>query len=164
MKANIFDSMKSAAAALGLKMRVLKRAKAAGCQAFRGSRVYGDELQAWVRANPTVVAEAGADAPDEGDVKRRIDLAKAKWQEMKNEMLAKRLVEKAWVAECMRKAAGRLSTYRARSEAEHPTRIPDGDIAAKRRVLGEIWDEVYAAMGELQTCFDERAIKKAKRK
>lgn len=44
----IADTMKQAAAVTGIPLRVLQDAKAAGCPAFRGSRIYLEDLRAWL--------------------------------------------------------------------------------------------------------------------
>jgi hypothetical protein len=49
-----FDSIKSASAVLGVPTALLRQAKAAGCPAFRGSRVYRKEWQEWVAKTPVV--------------------------------------------------------------------------------------------------------------
>jgi len=47
----VADNMEAAAAMSGEDIDTIKRAKAAGCPAFKGSRVHVDELIAWLDAN-----------------------------------------------------------------------------------------------------------------
>lgn len=47
-----WDSMRSAAAGLNVPIDLLKIAKAMGCDAFRGSRVYGIPFRKWLDDNP----------------------------------------------------------------------------------------------------------------
>lgn len=47
-----WDSMRSAAAGLKIPIELLKIAKSMGCEAFRGSRVYGIPLRKWLDDNP----------------------------------------------------------------------------------------------------------------
>ena len=47
-----FDSMSACHGATGMSLRMLKRAKAAGCPAFRSGRVHIEELTRWLFANP----------------------------------------------------------------------------------------------------------------
>jgi hypothetical protein len=54
MANRVFDSMKSAAAGLGVSIEALKAAKAAGCPAFHNSRVNEDEFKQWASAQPPV--------------------------------------------------------------------------------------------------------------
>ena len=46
-----YDSMEQAAAALDIPKAMLQRAKRAGCKAFRGSRVYAEDLRGYFEAN-----------------------------------------------------------------------------------------------------------------
>jgi hypothetical protein len=45
------DNMEAASAMTGIHRDIIARAKAAGCPAFRGSRVYVDELVEWLEEN-----------------------------------------------------------------------------------------------------------------
>jgi hypothetical protein len=45
------DSLKSAAAMLGCSIADLKRAKASGCDGFKGGRVYFDKVEPWLKSN-----------------------------------------------------------------------------------------------------------------
>lgn len=47
------ESMASAAAMYGIPMAELKRAKRAGCTAFRGPRVHRNEIVEWLKENPS---------------------------------------------------------------------------------------------------------------
>jgi hypothetical protein len=47
----VADSMEAASALTGIHRDIIARAKAAGCPAFRGSRVYVDELVEWLEEN-----------------------------------------------------------------------------------------------------------------
>ena len=51
-KIECFDSLKSAAAGLGIAVELLQEAKGLGCPGFRGSRIYGAELREWLAENP----------------------------------------------------------------------------------------------------------------
>jgi hypothetical protein len=47
-----YDSMQQCAAKTGISLDLLKAAKRAGCPAFRGPRVYMEELREWLESNP----------------------------------------------------------------------------------------------------------------
>ncbi|MEM6885421.1 MAG: hypothetical protein AAF571_10345 [Verrucomicrobiota bacterium] len=47
-----YDSMKAAAAGMGIPVSLLRQAKNHGCAAFRGSRVYVKEFMEWKEDNP----------------------------------------------------------------------------------------------------------------
>jgi hypothetical protein len=55
-----FDSQASAAAALGISIKKIRQAKAAGCPACRSGRVYGDELVAWFEEKRRLAAASPA--------------------------------------------------------------------------------------------------------
>jgi hypothetical protein len=66
-----YDSIKSAAAAMGIPIALLKQAKAAGCPAFRGSRVYRQDWQEWVQENPLDTSPgAVVDSKEGWDIER----------------------------------------------------------------------------------------------
>lgn len=67
----VYDSQKHCSAATGIPMAALKRAKTAGCPAFKSNRVYLRPLLTWIFDNPS---DAGAN----------------NWKEMKEEFQAKR--------------------------------------------------------------------------
>ena len=77
---NTAPSMKAASTMWGISMQILKSAKAAGCRAFRGSRVTRTELLAWIRANPGPVAKAQAAE------KQRVELGELKRQKLSLEV------------------------------------------------------------------------------
>lgn len=47
-----YDSMKSAAAGMNVPIELLRISKGMGCDAFRGSRVYGVPFRKWLDDNP----------------------------------------------------------------------------------------------------------------
>lgn len=64
------ESMKVAAARWGIPVAVQKLAKAAGCNAFAGSRIKRAELEEWLKENPEAKGEGEALA-SEAELKRR---------------------------------------------------------------------------------------------
>ena len=61
---NIAPSMRAARTQWGISMPILKAAKAAGCPAFRSSRVNRVELLRWIRQNPGPVSKAQSAAAE----------------------------------------------------------------------------------------------------
>lgn len=53
-KSRIWDTLSSAAAALGLDKAVLQEARASGAPGFRHGRVYEQPLLAWLRVHPDI--------------------------------------------------------------------------------------------------------------
>lgn len=155
-----FGSMKQAAAALNLPLSVLQAAKRAGCTAFRSSRVYRSELIDWLDANRDKVRPP----PGEGGELLTLDDRKsAKLDEeirklrIKNDRDEGRQISRAFVAQCIQRMGGEVSTLRARSEAEHALRFATakGDPAKCRRVLREIWDDIMQDLNRLGKHFEE---------
>lgn len=147
-KGQVFDTMRAAAGALKLPMRVLKTAKAQGCPAFRGTRVYGDELLAWLDANPV------AQSADPKDEKLLEEIRKLR---LANDAKAGRLVERAWVVERIHRLGGEVNAVRAKSEAEHPLRFAAaaGDVAKCRTVLRSVWDDILRSIAVLRKHLEE---------
>lgn len=56
-----FDTMKAAAAAMGIPIGTLKLAKQYGCPAFKGSRVFEQKLIDWMAANGDKLGSGDAD-------------------------------------------------------------------------------------------------------
>jgi hypothetical protein len=51
------ETMRAVQARWGIPRAELVRAKSAGCEAFRGGRIYRDELVEWLAANPRPAGE-----------------------------------------------------------------------------------------------------------
>lgn len=146
-----FDSLRAAAAALKLPMRVLQTAKAAGCPAFRSNRVYESELLQWLESHPQVVGDAD-DNPRDELVRQQIRKLR-----IANDAKEGRLVERAWVAERIQRAAGELNSLRAKWEAEMPVQFAgtNGDMVECRTVLRGIMDEIFGGVQSLSKHFEE---------
>lgn len=78
-------------------------------------------------------------------------------RKLRNDNYAGRLVERAWVAERIQRAAGELHAFRAKSEMEHPMRFAAaaGDVPMCRTVLRGVWDEVFKGIQSLEKHFSE---------
>ena len=141
--------MKAAAAGMRLDVEILKAAKAGGCPAFSSNRVHEQELRDWLQAHPEV-----AKAKITG-YRMKIDKERYRKLTLENDENEKRLVPRAWVAERMQLAAGKVDAFRQKSEAEHPLLFAAaaGDVPACRAVVCRIWDEVIASLNSLKTEF-----------
>ena len=71
------DSMRAAAATLKVPIHVLKRLKDAGCPAFRGSRIYINEVTAWL-ADPSNTQSMEADPADIDSAKLAVLVQRAR--------------------------------------------------------------------------------------
>lgn len=69
-------------------------------------------------------------------------------RKLRNDNYASRLVERAWVAERIQRAAGELNAIRLKSEAEHPMRFAaaGNDVPMCRTILRGTWDEIFASV------------------
>lgn len=150
-KTRTFDSLKAAAAGLKLPLRVLQSAKAAGCPAFRSNRVYESELLQWLADHPDAVGAADNDPRSE---KLQEEIRKLR---IANDAKEGRLVERAWVAERIQRAAGELNSLRAKWEAEKPMAFAatNGDVTECRTILRGIMDEIVIGMQGLARHFEE---------
>lgn len=142
----VADTMGAAAAMTGHSEENLSRAKAAGCPAFRGSRVYLGELVAWIDANPEVVATGNSDLDAV-----QLDIARERLRKFRieNDTAEGRLVPAADIAPLVEQF-GRdlLSILRRVLEDEAPERLA-GHTAPEvrditRRIVDEITDSVRA--------------------
>jgi hypothetical protein len=160
-----FDSMKQAAAALGLPLSLLKKAKRAGCTAFQGSRVYREDLLAWVEAaggqalHPNG-AEGGREE-DKGYWEGRIarqkfereawEFSKARGEYTKNSIFS---------GELLALAGSSKALLRQKLENEYPGLCPglEGDQRAFLKKVGrELVDELCERMQRLVDKWGQQA-------
>lgn len=132
-KNRVADSIAQAEAMSGLDKIILQWAKKKGCPAFRGSRVYVDELLVWLEINKPQVKEG--ELPSKDDVEVLIKLEKLEDLKFKNsknrEAFYKREDVDAWVVAAAEKLKSLLSL---KLKNELPPKLvglkPD-EIAAK---------------------------------
>lgn len=150
-KAEVYDSIKSAAAALGVPKYVLQRAKGSGqCNdAFRGSRVYGTEnLKLWIEA-----ADAEPQAQDKAywdSCIAKQDFEHREWKNAKErgEFVAK----KVFATELMDLGSEQKALARQKLENEYPGMCPGltPEQRAELKQLGrELADEICRRMQRL---------------
>lgn len=144
-----FDSMAQAATGLGIELRVLKAAKRAGCPGFRGSRVYGSEVKAWLAEHPQV-----GKASDLRERKLRAECDKI---ETANAVKKRELISRAWMAERVHVAFGKIDAFQQKSEAEHPLLFAAAadNVVQCREVIRKIWDEIKDSIQTLGKEFKE---------
>jgi hypothetical protein len=151
-KTHAFESIKAAAGSKRWPLRVIQAAKAAACPAFRGNRIYGDELDAWLLTHPEIKKLRTS-----GDLKGRKLLAECVKLETVNAVKKRELISRSWMAERVHVAAGKVDAFRLKSEAEHPLLFAAaaGDVPACREVVRKIWNEIMASMNSLEKEFRE---------
>jgi hypothetical protein len=122
-----FDSIKAAAAGMGVPVDVLRTAKDEGAPGFRGSRVYPLELAPWLEKWLNKKPEIGA-----VEDKRTLELQKLKWQiktvQLKYEVELGTLVEKSvFVSLLIQLVSEQKGLLRQKLESELPGLIPGLD-------------------------------------
>lgn len=76
-----------------------------------------------------------------------------------NYTASRELISRAWMAERVHLAAGKVDAFRQTSESEHPLLFAaaEGDVPKCREVVRKIWDEIMVSMQSLAADFDEPA-------
>jgi hypothetical protein len=143
--------MASAAAALGVSVTILKRAKTSGAPGFRGSRIYGDEVGKWLAQHKGDIGKLSA--------KETLVLEKLSEEvrklKMQNDEKASVLVDKSAIIEALQIGAGRWSSARLRMEAEEPAKLAGIDsIPEMAGQIKRIMDSVSVVLHDLGKQFD----------
>lgn len=147
----IAKSFTAAAKACGLTPRTIRDLKAEG---FPGTRPDGTvDLSVFWPAYLKRKAERGGTVSLK-DEKTTEEIRKLR---LVNDVKEGTLISRAWMAERIHIAAGKVDGFRHKSESEHPLLFAAaaGDVAACREVVRKIWDEVMAAMNSLAEDFKE---------
>lgn len=144
----VWDTMKQAEAALGCGMTILKKAKAAGCPAFRGSRVYEAELVPWIEEHRSEIAEKRS--------KEEVQIEKLLEEVRKirtvNDERDKILVKRELVVASFQKLKDRVLAFtEAKLEKEYPSVVAGMDVPQARIYGRTVHDQIAA---EIQKCVD----------
>jgi hypothetical protein len=102
MKADLYDSMASAAAGEGISLELVRRAKRAGCVAFRGSRVDGAALRKFIAERGDTLAQDGGSLKEE---KTKEEIRKLR---LRNDRDEGKVVMRTEIAMKLRTALGRM--------------------------------------------------------
>lgn len=97
----VYDSVESAAAALQVEKSLLQKFKRQGCPAFRGSRVYEDEFNEWLKSRGIKLAEQAERHVDKRQLEcdlliERITAARLDIEQQKS-LLMPRAEHEAWL-------------------------------------------------------------------
>lgn len=148
------DSMQAAVAMLSrladpaerLTEDQLKRAKAAGCPAFRGSRVYVDELLVWWQENSESLPTGDAELDQ---INREISKEKLRKARFANDVAEGKYVDVATYSGRVEKLAGdTLQIMRRKLEDEAPRRQQGKTEEELRIINASIIDEICLAVEE----------------
>lgn len=102
MKPDLYDSMASAASGEGISLELVRRAKRAGCDAFRGSRVDGEKLRHFIAAHADL-APAGGD-----DLKEQKLTEEVRKLRIRNDRDESKVVLRIEIAQKLRTCLGRM--------------------------------------------------------
>ena len=144
-------SLRAAAKLMGIDRGTLENWRDEGCPGIPPAKFSKAAVLRWAAAKGKRAADAG------GDLKSRKTTEEIRKLRIANDAKEGRLVDRAWVAERIQRAAGELNGFRIKSEAEHPTRFAAaaGDVAMCRSVVRGIWDDIFANMESLKKHFAE---------
>lgn len=147
----VYDSIKAAAAALGVPKYVIQRAKASGqcTDAFRGSRVYITEnLKLWLEA-------ADVEPTDQDKGYWEACIAKQKFEHLEWENARARgefVTKKAFASDLMELGSEQKALVRQKLENEYPGLCPGmepGQRAELKKLGRELADEICRRMQRL---------------
>jgi hypothetical protein len=147
----IAKSFTAAAKACGLTPRTIRDLKAEG---FPGIRTDGTvDLAVFWPAYLKRKTDHGGTVSLK-DEKTTEEIRKLR---LVNDVKEGTLISRAWMAERIHIAAGKVDGFRHKSESEHPLLFAEaaGDVAACREIVRKIWDEVLGALNGLATDFKE---------
>jgi hypothetical protein len=152
-KFGIVPTISTAAKLLDVTSRTVRNWRQQGCPGFTpDGRVDVDQVARWAdekreeRYGPTGAREE----------KLREEIRKLR---IANDAREGRLVERAWVAERIQRAAGELNGLRSKWEAEMPVLFAatNGDIPECRTILRGIMDEVFSGLQGMAKHFEEES-------
>ncbi len=140
-------SFRAAAAAVAHSVEAVRLSKRLNCPAFRGSRIYVDELRQWLVANADVIAREMENPHSLEAARLAIACETARRLKMRNDLEAGLLVRRAWVVERFQVLGGELRSILDRSVQSDAMRFAaaQGDPAKCRTVLKVIWHDVLEA-------------------
>lgn len=143
----VFDSLKSAAAALGVTLDALKRAKRAGCPAFRGSRVHEKDLVSWMANHSAEIPAAGSDREAlENEILRE----QCRKLRNNNDEFEGLVVQRNLVAGALDKTLAAVRNLLERKlENEYPSLVVSMNLTEIRIKGRELSDSILTAIGAL---------------
>ena len=152
-RSEVVRSIKAAATVLKCTARTLHNWRAEGCPGFEPD---GNVDVAQVRRWAEVKLKDRADGSDSKQDKLLEEIRKLR---LANDAREGRLVERGWVVERIQRMFGDVNAFRAKSEAEHPTKFAAaaGDVAHCRTIVRGIWDSVMSDLQSLKKHLEEAA-------
>lgn len=147
-----FDTMKQAASAMGLELKTLKKAKGAGCPAFRGSRVYREQLSAWLEEHR---AEIVASRSKE-DVQIEKLLEEVRKLRIANDQKDRIVILKDKVKGANATCIERVRTMlEQKLENEYPSAVAQMDVPQARVYGRRLGDQILLEFQKLSEVWDK---------
>lgn len=137
----VFDTLQSAAGAIGCPVHALKVMKRAGCPAFRGARIYAKDLVAWLITQNTTTPEGGWIDP--GQAKARADTARAVKIELENKVTEGDLVPKDTIETIVAPLGQQLRSHVQDLPERLSAQCNPGDSQTAFKVLSAWRDEFF---------------------
>lgn len=138
------DSMANAAAILHLPIAALAWAKSERCKAFRGSRIYLKEFEAWWDLNSERF-EDRTDLPSKDVLDREIKQQKLEREKRDDEIDKKKWLPAKETIEAVRTlASNQRAVLQSRLENELPQKLVGRDVIFIRQCLAGVVDELCA--------------------
>lgn len=147
-----FDTMKQAASALELPLKILKKAKGAGCPAFRGSRVYREPLQEWLKENKEQIVASRS----KEDVQIEKLLEEVRKLRISNDQKEKLVILKDKVKACNAACVDRVRTIlEQKLENEYPSAVSQMDVPQARVYGRRLGDQILLEFQKLSSEWDK---------
>lgn len=147
----IAKSITAAAQAIKRTPRTVRDLRAAGYPGFRPDGTVDLDLliPEYEKRKDEKFGDATLKSRELAEKVRKLQLA--------NDAKECRLIERAWMAERVHAAAGKIDAFRVKSEAEHPLLFAAAgdDVVKCREVLRKIWDEIAIALNGMKDSFKE---------
>lgn len=141
----VWDTMKQAASALNVPLSLLKKAKAAGCDAFINSRIHEDKLAKWLSEHRQEIAEKRS----KEDVQIEKLLEEVRKIRTINDERDKILVKRESVVASLQKTADKIrSVLESKLENEYPSVVAGLDVAAARIYGRSVADQILTEIGK----------------
>lgn len=141
----------AAARRLGVTTKTLRNWRAEGAPGFHpDGRVDLKLLSVWIEAR-----EVSKTGPRESKEEKLME--EIRKLRIANDAKEGTLISRAWMAERVHIAAGKVDGFRHKSESEHPLQFAAcaDDVSKCRELVRKIWDEVMTALNSLAKDFEE---------
>jgi len=161
-KQSYCTSLSQAAAQTGIPIETIRKLKQKGAEGFRHSRIYPDELQAWIAANKEEFIESGITG-DETDEKKALLLrkleAEAEHIETKVAILRRDFIPFAEVKELVTSIVTKMkSTIYQFQVRESPALLRGLDADQIRTIQKRRFDNLCEVMKEVPETLEELGV------